>query len=156
MSSASAQFDMPAPMGGRPGYLLKVAQHALRTAMDDALRPAGITAPQYAVLNAIELEPGLSNAALARAAFVTAQSMQGIVANLERERLIVRSNDPDHGRIRRTELTAAGRKALARAHSTVASIEEKMLIGLNTKQRSELGHLLARCAENLQRDARPD
>jgi DNA-binding MarR family transcriptional regulator len=140
------------PTGERFGYLLKVAQHALRTAMDDALRPVGVTTSQYAVLTALDHEPGLSNADLARLAFVTAQSMQGIVANMERDKLIVRGTDPAHKRILRTELTSAGRKALTRAEAAVAHIEEKMLDGLDTKHRAELNRMLKRCAENAQKD----
>lgn len=138
------------PLADRFGYLLKVAQHALRTAMDDALRPGGITTSQYAVLTALEREPGLSNADLARAAYVTAQSMQGIVANMERDGLIKRTTDPQHKRILRTELTAAGRKALARADAAVADIEGKMLNGLDAKHRALLNRMLKLCAENVQ------
>lgn len=57
--------------------------------MDEALRSLGLTAPQYAVLSAVELEAGISNARLARAAFVTPQTVQGILANLERQGLLI-------------------------------------------------------------------
>jgi DNA-binding MarR family transcriptional regulator len=140
----------PTPLTERFGYLLKVAQHALRTAMDDALRPVGITTAQYAVLTALDREPGLSNADLARAAYVTAQSMQGIVANMERDGLIKRTTDPAHKRILRTELTAAGRKALTRADAAVADIEGRMLDGLDAKHRALLNQMLKQCAENIQ------
>ncbi len=150
MSSGSTGKSTDGPVTERFGYLIKVAQHALRTAMDEALRPTGITAPQYSVLALIDLEPGISNAALARAAFVTAQSMQGIVANLERDGLIVRNDDPGHGRIRRGDLTEMGRRALAKANSAVAKIEETMLAGLAAKQRIELNRMLAHCAQNMQ------
>ena len=139
-------------LADRFGYLLKVAQHALRTAMDDALRPFGITTPQYAVLSALDREPGMSNADLARAAHVTAQSMQGIVANMERDKLVVRSTDPAPKRILRTELTAGGRRTLARADAAVAHIEETMLKGLDTKQRAELNRMLKHCARHAQED----
>jgi len=44
--------------------------------------------PQNAVLLEIAGNPRVSNADLARAAFVTPQTMQGILVNLEREGLI--------------------------------------------------------------------
>ena len=43
---------MPDSVARRVGYALKRAQHALRTRMDEALRPLGLTAPQYAVTGA--------------------------------------------------------------------------------------------------------
>ncbi len=146
MSSASV---MPEPMAGRVGYRLKQAQNALRTRMDELLRPSGITAPQYAVLTALALAPGRSNAELARAAFVTPQTMQGIVANLERAGLLARAPDPSHGRILRTTLTAKGRAALGRAHAATDAAEAAMLAGLNKAERATLASLLGRCAENL-------
>jgi DNA-binding MarR family transcriptional regulator len=136
-------------MSGRVGYRLKVAQIALRVRMDAALKPVGITAPQYAVLTAIAAEPGVSNAALARAAFVTPQTMQGIVANLERMGLLTRSEHPSHGRILRADLTAKGRAALGRAHALVTDVEDKMLAGLSKADTARLADLLGRCADNL-------
>lgn len=100
--------DMPEPVAKRLGYALKRAQHALRMSMDEALRPLALTTPQYAVLCAVEAEPGLSNARLARAAFVTPQTMQGVLANLERAGLLHRRPDPHHGRVLCSELTGAG------------------------------------------------
>ena len=118
---------MPEPMAKRFGYAIKRAQHALRTRMDQALRPLRLTAPQYAVLAAVELDAGISNASLARAAFVTPQTMQGVLANLEREDLLARTADPAHGRILRAGLTGRGRKALAQAHRIVNEIEGAMI-----------------------------
>lgn len=122
---------MPDPMAKRLGYAVKRVQHALRTRVDEALRPLGLTAPQYAVLSAIELDPGISNAALARAAFVTPQTMQGIVSNLERSGLLRRTADPAHGRILRGELTPRGRKALGQAHALVTEIEAAIVASLS-------------------------
>jgi DNA-binding MarR family transcriptional regulator len=136
-------------VSGRVGYRLKVAQIALRVRMDAALKPVGITAPQYAVLTAIAAEPGVSNAALARAAFVTPQTMQGIVANLERMGLLTRSEHPSLGRILRADLTAKGRAALGRAHALVTDVEDKMLAGLSKADTARLADLLGRCADNL-------
>ena len=140
---------MPLPMGKRLGYILKRAQHALRIRMDEALLPLALTTPQYSVLSAVELVPGISNATLARTAFVTAQTMQGVVANLERMGLLQRTADPGHGRIRRGELTERGREVLARAHHLVAAVESRMLSSLSEKESATLATLLEGCAENL-------
>ncbi len=140
---------MPMPMAKRVGYALKRAQQALRTRMDDVLRPLGLTTPQYAVLCALELEPGISNAALARAAFVTAQTMQGIVANLEREGLLRRSADSTHRRVLHGELTASGRTVLRRAHRVVAEVEAAMTASLPERDALRLATLLMSCTENL-------
>ena len=137
------------PQKHRLGYMLKRAQHAMRTKMDQLLEPFSLTAPQYNVLSAVQLSPGISNAMLARGAFVTAQSMLGIVANLEHIGLIKREAHPTHGRIRRSELTATGSAILEKAHAVLSGIDETMTIGFNNTERKLLRHLLEKCAENL-------
>jgi DNA-binding MarR family transcriptional regulator len=145
MSSA----DMPESVAKRLGYALKRAQHALRTCMDDALRPLTLTTPQYAVLCAIEAEPGISNARLARAAFVTAQTMQGVLSNLERDELLKRLPDPAHGRILRSQLTTRGRQMLARAHAAVQVVENRMVASFGEQAAVKMASSLTKCAIDL-------
>lgn len=140
---------MPASVAKRLGYALKRAQHALRVSMDEALRPLALTTPQYAVLCAVEAEAGISNARLARAAFVTAQTMQGVLANLERDNLLERHADPSHGRVLRSELTKHGRSVLADAHLAVRVIEDRMVASIGEKAAIQLADSLSKCADNL-------
>ncbi|HXC55383.1 MAG TPA: MarR family transcriptional regulator [Rhizomicrobium sp.] len=135
--------------GGNLGYLLKRAQLAFRARMDEALKPLGITAPQYAVLSSLFIEPGISSAALARVAFVTPQSMQGIVANLEKLNLIQRAADPGHGRILQSHLTERGKAVLARAHKSANAVETAMAGGIAARDLTLFKSLLMRAAENL-------
>src|ERR1700722_13105883 len=97
------------------GYNLKITQHRLRQRLDAELARLGITAPQNAVLLAVAGSPRISNAELARAAFVTPQTMQAILVNLERGGLIVRSPHPGLGGVIMTELTKAAKRPLPRA-----------------------------------------
>ena len=80
-------------VGSRIGYQMKRAQHALRLGMDGALREAGLTTPQYAAMAVLEGEV-LSGAALARRCFVTPQTMNGILVNLERRGFLLRRPHP--------------------------------------------------------------
>ena len=105
------------------GFALKQAQQALRTRLDSGLREIGLTMPQYAVLAFLEVEAGASNAALARRAFVTPQTMQAILVALERSGFIARTPHSEHGRVQTTELTALGRGALKAASGIVADAE---------------------------------
>jgi hypothetical protein len=45
-------------MSERLGYVLKRAQHALRTSMDDQLKHLGLTTAQYNLLSAVAVEAG--------------------------------------------------------------------------------------------------
>jgi DNA-binding MarR family transcriptional regulator len=141
--------EMPKPVAKRLGYALKRAQHALRVSMDEALRPLGLTTPQYAVLCAVEAEAGISNARLARAAFVTAQTMQGVLANLERDGILDRVPDPTHGRVLRSELTRKGRSALSKAHRAVRVVEDAMVASFGEAYANRLALSLSKCANDL-------
>ncbi len=132
------------------GYKLKKTQHALRTSMDEALRSIDLTTPQYAVLAQLELKPGVSNAALARSAFITAQTMHGIVSNLEKRGLIQRKRDVSHGRILCTELTDQGHKVVTQAHDMIRAVESRMLATVSAEHQILLEKLLLECFNNLQ------
>jgi DNA-binding MarR family transcriptional regulator len=105
------------------GYALKRAQQALRGHLDAQLRNIGLTTPQYSVLAGLEVSEGMSNADLARRAFVTPQTMQAIIVGLEREGLITRDAHPVHGRVLTTTLTQDGRAKVRAAHDIVANAE---------------------------------
>ncbi len=132
------------------GYELKRTQQALRSSMDEALSELSLTTPQYAALTVLEAAPGVSSAELARRCFVTPQTMQAIVAALERRRLLGREARPGQGRMLPVELTRRGRALVARAHDAVDAIEQRMSSGLTEIERRRLFDLLRRCAGALQ------
>lgn len=133
----------------RPGYLLKRAQAALNTAMTAALREHGATISQYAVLAALDEEPGLSNADLARRAFVTPQTMNQVLRELENKQWVIRNPRPDHGRILRAGLTRAGSATVGACHQAVDAVEQQMLAHLSADRRREFAAALLSCIEAL-------
>ncbi len=134
---------------GLLGCKLKKTQHMLRLHMDEALRSLDLTTPQYAVLAQLELRPGISNATLARASFITAQTMHGIVSNLEKNNLVKRKRDPQHGRILCTELTKKGFKLVQKAHKMISKVETSMTSTMTENNKSLLEKLLVECFNNL-------
>ena len=133
----------------RVGYLIKRAQTVLHDAMADALRSHDLTVTQFAVLTGLDEEPGLSNADLARRAFVTPQSMYAVLQELERLQLMVRSPHPHHKRVLQAALTEAGRCTLTSAAAAVDAIEEQMLRELSSPARSRLENALSSCIDSL-------
>jgi DNA-binding MarR family transcriptional regulator len=134
----------------RIGYKLKRAQQALRRAMDQALRDLGVTTPQYAVLSFLASQPDLSNAELARRAFVTPQTMNEILTTLEANGLIARVARPSHGRILEARLTDPARQILAECHARIAVVEDRMVAALNVAERDQLANALQRCVDALE------
>lgn len=118
------------------GYLLKEASSALRAAMEDVLRPLGMTVTHYACLELLAQRPGLSNSELARGAFVTRQSMNVLLQALERDGYVTRPATAPVGRALPTRLTPSGRRSLAAASVAVRSVEVRMLSGLTDTDQS--------------------
>jgi DNA-binding MarR family transcriptional regulator len=129
----------------RPGYLIKKAQAALHAHMARALHGHGLTLTQFAVLTSLADEPGLSNADLARRAFITPQSMNESLRELEQHGWITRSRHPHHGRILQIALTEAGHATLLACDTTVTAIEQQMLVDLDPDQRRQLAAALRTC-----------
>ncbi|MGP9503807.1 MarR family winged helix-turn-helix transcriptional regulator [Specibacter sp. AOP5-B1-6] len=127
------------------GYLLKQAHSALRSAMDGALRPLGMTVPQYACLEQLSQRPGLSNSELARGTFVSRQSMNVLLLSLERDGLVSRRVQPASGRALPVQLTDRGRERLAAASAAAESVELTMGSGLIPSEQEQLRRLLGSC-----------
>ena len=118
------------------GYLLKEASSALRSAMEEVLRPLGMSVTRYSCLELLAQRPGLSNSELARGAFVTRQSMNALLQDLEREGLVTRPAEAPVGRVLPTRLTARGRRSLEKATAAVRSVEVRMLAGLTEAEQA--------------------
>ena len=128
------------------GYALKRAQHALHGAMDGELRDYGLSVSQYACLEILASRPRISNADLARDAFVSRQAMHQLLTGLQATGLVSAVGE---GRGRRYALTAEGRTRLRKASSTVAAIEQRMLATLSPAEREQLHRQLSNCATAL-------
>jgi DNA-binding MarR family transcriptional regulator len=131
---------------------LKRAQHAFRTRVDASLRPFGLTAPQFAILNAVASDAGVSSAELARVAFVTPQTMQGIMSNMIRSDLLLRTPHPKNKRLLCTELTTKGRRVLAQAGRVVRSVELQLVNAVGNTNVPRLVDMLTKCSDALSKN----
>jgi DNA-binding MarR family transcriptional regulator len=136
-------------------YEVKQVELAVRALMDEVLRPAGVTTLQYTALTVLARREGVTSAELARNSFVTAQTMTDMVSALERRELIVRAQDPAHGRRLLISLSDKGRAFLEEHSDTVAAIEERMVSGLSKGERTALHDMLNRCRAALAGSQRP-
>ena len=137
------------------GYVLKQAAVALRSSMDAVLRPLQLTVPQYSCLEVLGQRPGLSNADLARATFVTRQAMNGVLRGLQERGLVTRPATASHGRALPTQLTATGRQHLRAASTAVRAVERRMLSSLSPADQARLRDDLAACAATLTPETAP-
>ena len=130
-------------------YLVKQVELAVRSHLDNLLRPAGLAALQYTALTVLERHADMSAAQLARNSFVTAQSMADMIIALEGRGLIERHRDLADRRRLVVALTTAGRELLDDYRDEVAMLEKRMLAGLGTDETSQLRRSLHACHANL-------
>jgi DNA-binding MarR family transcriptional regulator len=135
---------------GRLGYLLVQAHHAFATAMDDALREAKLSRPQFGTLSVVVAEPGLSSADLARAVMVTPQAVNLLVTGLEQEGLVERRAHPTHGRILQIYPTEEGERRVRATYPIVTDLEDRIAEGLSERQLASIKRWLVRTAETMQ------
>ena len=120
-----------------------------RSQMDEVLRPQGVTTAQLHVMKTIRDEPGVSGAQLARLCYVTPQSVQSLLAALERDGWIVRSKGRGNDRILMTQLTAEGERLLETAEKESKVIEGKLWRGVAEDSIQALNRVLEQCLANL-------
>jgi DNA-binding MarR family transcriptional regulator len=130
-------------------YMLKQVELAVRSRIDEIVRPVGLTAAQYTALTVLERHADMSSAQLARSSFVTAQSMADMITALEDRALIKRHRDQSDRRRLVVALTDEGRALLDRCRDEVDSLEATMLTGLSVAQTKALRGILATCYANL-------
>ena len=130
-------------------YLVKQVELAIRSRLDDLLRPDGLTALQFTALTVLERHPDLSSAQLARNSFVTAQSMADMITTLQGRDL--HRTPPRPGRPPTTGRRAhqGGRELLDRYRDEVTALEAQMLAGLTASEISALRDALRACRASL-------
>ncbi|MEU8565471.1 MarR family transcriptional regulator [Streptomyces cyaneofuscatus] len=134
------------------GYLLKEASSALRAAMEEVLRPLGMSVTHYSCLELLAQRPGMSNSELARGAFVTRQTMNVLLQNLEREGYVTRPTEARVGRALPAQLTPSGRQSLEKATAAVRSVEIRMLSGMTGAEQSDAFRSLSSMIHSLRDD----
>lgn len=137
---------------GEVGYLLKQLMSALRRRMDERLRhrELDLSMAHMAALFALQEEPGIAGAQLARRTMISAQAMNGVLRRLEADGLISRSRHPENRHTDCWRLSLAGTRRLARARLAAEPVLQGMQSGLNPHERVELQRLLGRCISSLE------
>ena len=108
----------------------------------------GITPAQFAVMECLEREPGLSGAEIARRERLTPPTSCVIVANLERKGLLTRRSHGKGGRAQYLELTALGRENVEAGARAVEGVRRRLTADLEPEFRQSLMNWLRRVDGN--------
>ena len=131
-------------------YLIGRLDRVLRQQLGARTAQFGLTAAQYTALSVLKTRGTLSNAKLARRAFITPQAMNELVKALEQKGLVTRRPDPDHGRVVQMLLTPAGETLVSKCDRVVRQLEDRMLQQLAGADRGLLRSVLWACINSLE------
>ena len=137
----------------RAAQMMKRIMVHFHSQIDEALRPQGVTTAQLQVLKVIRDGSGGWGAQLARACYVTPQSAQALLKNLEDGGWITRTKDRVNDRILIAQLTPSGMELLETAEKLARVIEKRLWVGVPDSQVKALNETLMRCLANLEGDA---
>lgn len=103
-----------------------------------------LTKPQYAVLRAVQADPGLEQATLTAAAVSTKATLAELLQRLERRGLIERRGDPRDRRRRFVHLTPDGARVLEATEPVAARVNAAFTGRLRPEDHRRLLELLGR------------
>lgn len=136
--------------------LIRDVYAAIQAALEEDIRPLGVTPAQYGVLRRIEESPGSSSAQLARRVYVSPQSMHEIVKQLEHNGWVHRTPHPELGRVLQNHPTPAGQTLLDHCNERAFALNDQVTADLATVERSQFAALLQRAMANLERQRKHD
>jgi DNA-binding MarR family transcriptional regulator len=125
-----------------PGQLLFRLWRAMHTRTAAALHTVGLTPALFAVLNYLRAHEGAIQQQVGTAMGIDRSTMVALVDELERLGLARRRPHPQDRRAREVLLTTKGRRALGRARTLAAEVEDEVLRGLSPAERRRLVALL--------------
>jgi DNA-binding MarR family transcriptional regulator len=131
------------------GYLVKRTQSVINLALEEIVSKHGLAIPHYVVLALLAETPGLPNAELARKAFVTPQSMNEVLQQLEAWELVERQPSPSNARILNAQLTQTGERKWHSVNDDVLELEERLLLGLTRDEVRALNRSLQTIIRNM-------
>lgn len=139
-------------LGGTIGFNLRIAQEASVRAYLRSVADTGTLAWRFAILSLIDLNPGLTQAALAKAVVRDTSSLTSVLDDLCNRGLVTRVR-PDHDR-RSYELriTSRGREAMDELKAKVQAHERELDRFFTREQRSQLIGMLKQIASGLSLD----
>ena len=146
--SSGGSFDAPPPepLASAVGYLLSWNGRRTASEFAKALAPLGLRPPLFGLLTLIDADPGVTQQQLVERSRIDPSSMVGLLDELEELGLAERRRHPSDRRKHALQLTANGKRRLARAREVALGVVEKVLAPLTERERETLRRLLRKVA----------
>jgi DNA-binding MarR family transcriptional regulator len=115
-------------------YLMRRAQILVTRSLTDCLHEYKLTPAQYLMLSLSRRGGELSSASLARRFTISPQSMNEMIAGLERKKLIARTVAGEKRRTLQINLTPEGAKLLKACDRAVVRLEKRLFSPLSAAE----------------------
>ena len=131
-----------------PGHLIRRLHQLSSSIFAEHMRAAGIdlTSPQFAALTVLRDHPGIDQATLAGLIAHDRATMGGVVERLCAKDLIERRINPNDRRARVLVLTPKGEESVAAIRPIVETMQDTLLVGLDSTEKAEFLRLAAKVA----------
>ena len=128
------------------GFLLNWIGARSRARFLEALGELDLHPREFAVLNILAAQPGITQQAIGSKADVDPSTMVALLDGLAERRLAVRRPHPEDRRKRAVFLTPAGEETLARGREIAGAVGRETFERLNAAERKQLNALLRKAA----------
>lgn len=137
-----------------PTLDLKRAYLALRRALEQVVKPLGVTGAQFDVLQFLLHGDGMEHRELQRRLSIASPTLTNIIDGLVKEGHVIRRADPEDGRITRLHLGAPARRLCSSQafYDAGDAIVERMFSGFSDRERRDFLRALRRIEGNLEMD----
>jgi DNA-binding MarR family transcriptional regulator len=149
LANASKDEAMDRP---RTMYLLNQATNGLMHKLAQALAEQKITPKQYTVLSIVKDKQPVSSSELSRRFYVTPQSMNEVIAGLEKAGFLSRTEDPKNRRILGIRLTKAGRELVLKCDAVLDRFEATAFGSISGAQHRDLRKVLRTLLDEVRTD----
>lgn len=137
-------------MGGEHlAATLRTMGRVWRDAAQAALQGQGLTLLQWAVLELVWEQPGMSQVELARAMGIEGPSLVRLLDGLERLGLLVRKGDPADRRVNRVFPNEEATSRMQEAEKAIASVQRQAVSLMSAADQKDFARLLERAVEGL-------
>jgi MarR family transcriptional regulator, lower aerobic nicotinate degradation pathway regulator len=131
-----------------PGHLIRRCLQLHNTLFAEGTAGLGITAPQWAALRALHEYPGIEQIKLSELIAYDPSTIGGLVDRLESKGLVGRSSDATDRRLKRLNLTPAGRRFFETHRDDVRAVTNRFVAHLSHDEVEQLTKLLGRLLDD--------
>ncbi|WP_016905530.1 MarR family winged helix-turn-helix transcriptional regulator [Streptomyces xiaopingdaonensis] len=135
--AARSESAPPAALTAAPGYQVRRLYQAYLAVWLHTV-DATLTGPQFAVLTAVDADPGQDQSSMASAVALDTSTMADVARRLERRGLLERRTAAADGRRKLLYLTELGARTLREAHHRARELDESLLAPYPPARRTEL------------------